>query len=84
MGGRPTEYRRARELDPACQSAAVGLSASLRRLGRTNESRVVLRDFLHGPGAGSQELDAWWTYLLGESVRFDETWPALRARSTRE
>ena len=72
-------YRLALGLDPKAQSAAIALSHALRLAGEAEESRRVLRTAL--AVAGRRERDAYWDYLMGNTLRVEDEFAALRRES---
>ena len=60
-GSAEERYRAAIEKLPSAQSAYVGLSETLQRLGRGEESREYLRGLLHRPS--NTLTEPWWWYL---------------------
>lgn len=70
-------YRRAIEKVPTAQAGYVALSDALQKLGRGDESRAVLIDFLSHP-AGSR-TEPWWWYLAEPVGEASERLDALRA-----
>jgi tetratricopeptide (TPR) repeat protein len=73
-------YRRALELDPDAQTAAVALSHALRLTDQGEESRAVLRHALARAGR-RRTRDAYWEYLVVNAVGRDEMFAALREES---
>jgi tetratricopeptide (TPR) repeat protein len=73
------QYRLSLALDPKAQAAAVALSHALRLTGASGESRGVLRHAL--AQAGRRARDGYWDYLVGNAVRFEEQFAALRQES---
>jgi len=73
-------YRLALGLDPGAQAAAVALSHALRRTGKTEEARDVLRRALGYAGQRGHR-DPYWDYLVGNALHFREQLGALRQES---
>jgi predicted Zn-dependent protease len=60
-GSAEKRYRAAIEKLPSAQSAYVGLSETLQRLGRGDESREVIHQVLVRPSNSTKE--PWWWYV---------------------
>ena len=72
-------YRLALGLDPKAQTAAIALSHALRLAGEAEESRQVLLMAL--AVAGLRARDAYWDYLVGDALRVEDEFAALRRES---
>jgi hypothetical protein len=69
-------YRAAIAKQPSTQSAHIGLSETLLRLGRGDESRDVLRTLLDRPA--KSVTDPWWWYLSDSRDELRRRLSALR------
>lgn len=72
-----TEYRRALEIEPEAQSAAVALSHALRLSGDAAGARQVLGYALSRVGRRSGR-DLYWDYIVGNAIHVDEIFSELR------
>jgi len=78
--GRPESvakwYRAAIAWLPSAQSAYIGLSETLQKLGRGDEARDVLRTWLDR--ASKASADPWWSYLSDSPDELRRQLAALR------
>ena len=74
-------YRRARDVTPGCQVAAIGLANALRLTGQYEGAAEAARTAAMA-GASACD-DPWWSYDYGQAWQLDETIEQLR-RTVRE
>ncbi len=77
-------FRRARALDPTCQTSVMALAMALHKAGDAQGSRRIIRDYLMPESepptspATSGKHDLWWRYLLGNADRYETLLAELR------
>ena len=69
-------YRRARDVAPGCQVAAIGLANALRLTGQYEGAAEAARTAAMAGAAACD--DPWWSYGYGQAWQLDETIERLR------